>query len=270
MLDMGFIPDIEHICTKLPTSRQTMLFSATYPSDIKSLAAYALRPSPAFVDTVGESAAQTAEKVDQSFRVTAMEAQAAALWHACRAHAAEEPNFKIIAFFVTARLTQLHSELFEALGAPVLEMHSRKSQPARTRAADAFRAGERQSMFSSDVSARGVDYPDVTMVRGRGGVRGEARGEPFTPKPQNVTTPTSKPHHPTTSPLDQVIQVGLPSDKAQYIHRVGRTARAGKRGRGLLLLTQEESWFMRSLGGVPITEEAGVDLGQQTAEVAVE
>ena len=69
-----------------------------------------------------------------------------------------------MAFFVTARLTALYSDLFTAMGQPVVEMHSRKSQSARTKAADQFRAGTRCIMFSSDVSARGVDYPDVTLV----------------------------------------------------------------------------------------------------------
>jgi ATP-dependent RNA helicase MSS116 len=70
----------------------------------------------------------------------------------------------------------------------VLEIHSRLSQSKRTKVSDQFRDGDNLVMFSSDVSARGLDYPDVTSV----------------------------------------IQVGMPSDRAQYIHRLGRTARAGK------------------------------------------
>lgn len=72
---------------------------------------------------------------------------------------------QIIAFFVTARVTQFYCELFQAMGIPVLEMHSRKSQAQRTKAADQFRASKGACiMFSSDVSARGVDYPDVSLV----------------------------------------------------------------------------------------------------------
>lgn len=184
LLDMGFRPAIDALLAALPpkATRQTMLFSATYPSNIQSLAAYALRPAPAFVDTVGETETQTAERVDQSFLITPMEQTAAALWSAIRAHAAAEPDYKVMAFFVTARLTQFYSELFQAMGAPVLEMHSRKSQPARTKAAAAFRASSRQVMFSSDVSARGVDYPDVTLVvqvRERKRDRKEERGGVF-------------------------------------------------------------------------------------------
>ncbi len=113
---------------------------------------------------MGEEETHAAETVEQQYMLAPMEGQPAALLAAIRAHCAEEPDFKIMAFFVTARVTQFYCELFQALGVPVLEMHSRKSQPARTRAADAFRAGQRCIMFSSDVSARGVDYPDVTLV----------------------------------------------------------------------------------------------------------
>jgi ATP-dependent RNA helicase MSS116 len=70
-----------------------------------------------------------------------------------------------MAFFVTARVTQFYCELFEAMGVEVLPMHSRKSQAQRTRTAEQFRNSKGGSiMFTSDVSARGVDYPDVTLV----------------------------------------------------------------------------------------------------------
>lgn len=65
----------------------------------------------------------------------------------------------------TARLAGLYAELVSAIGGyTVLEMHSRKSQPHRTRVAEQFREGSDIVMFSSDVSARGMDYPDVTAV----------------------------------------------------------------------------------------------------------
>jgi ATP-dependent RNA helicase MSS116, mitochondrial len=69
-----------------------------------------------------------------------------------------------MAFFPTARMTQYFSELMLSAGMEVMEIHSRKSQPARTRISEEFRAAKRAILFSSDVSARGVDYPDVTLV----------------------------------------------------------------------------------------------------------
>ena len=79
-------------------------------------------------------------------------------------HRASMPDTKIIAFFTTARLTQYAAELMNAAGVPTLEIHSRKSQPQRDKASAAFRAATEAVLFSSDVSARGVDYPDVTFV----------------------------------------------------------------------------------------------------------
>ena len=93
-----------------------------------------------------------------------MASQHATLLAVIREHMAAEREFKVMCFFTTARITQFYCALFNALGVPVLEMHSRKSQAQRTRAADQFRASKRCIMFSSDVSARGVDYPDVSLV----------------------------------------------------------------------------------------------------------
>jgi ATP-dependent RNA helicase MSS116 len=143
-----------------------------------------------------------------------METQFIELYRAL-SEATAEPGYKVIVFFVTARLTQLFSEIFNAAGFKVLEMHSRKSQAHRTRMAEVFRNETNQIMFSSDVSARGMDYPDVTTS----------------------------------------VQVGLPSDKAQYIHRLGRTGRVGKGGGGILLLCEFEKFFLdQQLSDQPVVK----------------
>jgi ATP-dependent RNA helicase MSS116 len=98
------------------------------------------------------------------------------------------------------------------MGMPVHEIHSRKSQTARERVSKQFKNETNTVMFSSDVSARGMDYPDVT----------------------------------------QVIQVGAPMSKEQYIHRLGRTARAGKSGECMLLLTPHEDSFLRTIRDLPV------------------
>ena len=103
-------------------------------------------------------------QVEQQYLITNMTAQHAVLLAVIQEHMRADQEFKVMCFFTTARITQFYCALFNALGVPVLEMHSRKSQAQRTRAADQFRAAKRVIMFSSDVSARGVDYPDVSMV----------------------------------------------------------------------------------------------------------
>merc|ERR1712060_629870 len=86
------------------------------------------------------------------------------------------------------------------------------SQSKRTRISEEFRTAQQGILFSSDVSARGMDYPDVTFV----------------------------------------FQVGAPSDRAQYLHRLGRTARAGKEGSGLLLLCSFEQSFLQLVKALPL------------------
>jgi ATP-dependent RNA helicase MSS116 len=132
-----------------------------------------------------------------------------------------------VVFFPTARATAFYAALFKRLalpnphappGAPplrleVVEMHSRVSQAQRGAAAERFRGGSGGLvMFSSDVSARGMDYPGVT----------------------------------------EVLQVGL-TDRESYIHRLGRTARAGREGAGLLLLSDYEARaLLPELADLPI------------------
>jgi ATP-dependent RNA helicase MSS116 len=130
-----------------------------------------------------------------------------------------------LAFFPTARLVGYFAELVNdgirkrnAKSFPeIVEIHSRKSQANRNKASDKFRAAKFAILFTSDVSARGVDYPGVTTV----------------------------------------IQFGLPDSREQYIHRLGRTRRAGKAGKGWLVLADYERTFLRELKGGP---SGGVDV----------
>ncbi|CAN0122636.1 unnamed protein product [Ectocarpus sp. 13 AM-2016] len=163
LLEMGFRPAIENILRNLQASkasRQTLMFSATMPGDVQAIASIAMKPSYEVVDCVGEEE-NTHQHVPQKFAVVPMAEQIPRLL-ATILKAKEDPDHKIIVFFVAARI--LHAELFTQMGVDVLETHSRKSQAARTRVAEAFRNGKGQIMFTSDVSARGMDYPDVSLV----------------------------------------------------------------------------------------------------------
>ena len=214
LLDMGFRPDIERILALLAKSkaaRQTLLFSATVPKTVIEIAKLSLHPGYSFVDTVGEEEEQTHKHVKQECVVVPNECQianiAAVLDRECA-----KPGFKIIVFFTTARVTGFMAELFVSMGLPVLEIHSRLSQSARTKTSDKFKNADSAILFSSDVSARGMDYPDVTFV----------------------------------------LQVGL-TEREQYIHRLGRTARAGKSGSGMIMLAPYEERIMRrDLSDMPL------------------
>lgn len=207
LLDMGFRPEIEKILRLLPkTERQTSLFSATMPKDLKDIVRLALNKQYKHIDCVGEEV-DTHRHVQQSYSVHPFNEQYAELLLVLEKSKQDNPDYKIIVFFATARQTQIAAEVFNKIGVKVFEIHSRKSQSQRTKISAQFRDSKKSILFTSDVTARGLDYPDVSMV----------------------------------------VQVGLPADKAQYTHRLGRTARAGKGGCGVLLLAEFEKAFLREL-----------------------
>ncbi|KAF9436653.1 hypothetical protein BGZ76_003337 [Entomortierella beljakovae] len=213
LLDMGFKDSIESIVEALPKERQTLFFSATVSPQIKSIARTSLKPDFTFIDTVDPNEANTNLQVNQSYAVTPYEHQLHLLDRIIEDHKKSNPNGKIMVFLPTTRGTQLYAAIYEEMSHHRLfSLHSKKSQEQRTRTADRFRKSRGSILFTSDVSARGVDYPDVSLV----------------------------------------IQVGIPSSKEQYIHRVGRTGRAGKTGEGVLMLTPMEKSFLNELSDLPL------------------
>lgn len=213
LLDMGFRPEIMRIIGYLPKQRQTLLFSATLPASTEELKRVALREDYEFVDTIDENDQQTNVQTVQEYAVCASEDVIPVVETILSNHM-KQSSYKVMVFFPTARAAQFMAQLFVAAGFPnVLEIHSRKSQGHRTKTAEAFRTGKKVVLFSSDVSARGVDYPDVSLV----------------------------------------LQVGL-TDRDQYIHRLGRTARAGMQGRGVLVLADFEKPLLKELSDLPLSE----------------
>jgi ATP-dependent RNA helicase MSS116 len=217
LLDMGFKPSIDRILAALPnkSARQTLLFSATIPKGVLDIAANAMRPGYATINTTGtdDDSGQTHLHVHQELVTVPFEDLIPAIGAVLDQQMKKFPNdFKIIVFFTTARMTGFMAQIFGDAGIDVLEIHSRKSQGHRTSTSERFKNGKRMVLFSSDVTARGMDYPDVTFV----------------------------------------LQVGL-TDKEQYIHRLGRTARAGKEGCGMIMLYPfEESNMLHELRDLPI------------------
>eukprot|EP00475_Leptophrys_vorax_P023608 TRINITY_DN3231_c0_g1_i1.p1 TRINITY_DN3231_c0_g1~~TRINITY_DN3231_c0_g1_i1.p1 ORF type:complete len:525 (-),score=160.88 TRINITY_DN3231_c0_g1_i1:95-1435(-) len=210
LLDMGFQLDIMRIMGHLPKERQTVLYSATLPQKVLDFARGILRPNNVLVDSVGKVVDQTHQHVEQSMVVTDMTQQYQALEKVIHNHLTEEKEAKILVFLPTARETGLVAGLFQEY--KPLQMHSKLSQSARDRTAREFRMPGSHLMFSSDVSARGMDYPNITMI----------------------------------------VQVGHVL-RDQYVQRLGRTARAGKSGKGVLILADyEEKTVMKELNGISI------------------
>ncbi|XP_050280305.1 DEAD-box ATP-dependent RNA helicase 31-like [Quercus robur] len=214
LLDMGFRKDIEKIIAAVPKHRQTLLFSATVPEEVRQISHIALKRDHEFINTVQEGTEETHSQVRQMHLVAPLDKHFSLLYVLLKDHIADDVDYKVLVFCTTAMVTRLVADLLGELNLNVREIHSRKPQSYRTRISDEFRKSKGLILVTSDVSARGVDYPDVTLV----------------------------------------IQVGLPSDREQYIHRLGRTGRKGKEGQGILLLAPWEEFFLSTIKDLPISK----------------
>ncbi|XP_076957436.1 DEAD-box ATP-dependent RNA helicase 31-like [Bidens hawaiensis] len=214
LLDMGFRKDIETIISAVPKQRQTLLFSATVPPEVRQICHIALKRDHEYINTVEEGSEETHTQVQQKHMIAPLDNQFSLVYTLLKDHIANDADYKVLVFCTTAMVTKLVAGLLGQMKLNVREIHSRKSQSYRTQVSDEFRKSKGLILVTSDVSARGVDYPDVTLV----------------------------------------IQIGLPSDKAQYIHRLGRTGRKGKEGEGILLLAPWEEFFLSTLSDLPISK----------------
>ena len=245
LLDQGFEPEIQAIQEYLPdrreVDRQTLLFSATVPREVMDIVRRTMKRDFKFVRTVQEGEQQTHEKVTQKLvNVGGFENLMPALVELCKREMVADPDrpFKAIVYFSATAEVALACSMLHNLRDPgqsifhqhplhplrIIEMHSKLSQEGRTRAADSFRRAKSAIMISSDVTARGMDFPNVTHV----------------------------------------IQIGLPPNEEQYVHRIGRTARGDKTGEGWLLITNVETREVRKkLRTMPLI----VDNTLETAKV---
>lgn len=216
LLDMGFRDDISRILQSLPhRGRQTLLFSATIPSGVKTILRQNLSPDFTTVDCVQDHdpASHTNEKVVQNCVLLGNDDTVRGTVDLIMGLIRESNENKIIVFFPTSQMVIFFSKLFRNhLHQNVLEIHAKKSQDQRTSASNKYRKMKGGVMFTSDVSARGVDYPGVTHV----------------------------------------VQFGMADSRETYIHRLGRTGRANNKGTGILILSPMEKPFLQTLSGLDI------------------
>ena len=256
LLDQGFAPEIESIQSHLPNrrtvDRQTLLFSATVPEEVMDIVRRTTKPGCKFVRTVQPGELETHEKVPQKIvEVAGYENLLPAVVELSKRELARTEGlpFKALVYFnATAEVTmaaeslknmrdsrtsgvKLQSPLYPAR---VVEIHGKLTQYQRTEAADAFRRAKHAIMLSSDVTARGMDFPNVTHV----------------------------------------IQIGLPQSRDTYIHRLGRTARGDKGGEGWIFLTKaEHREVYHRIANMPLVpdtslETAKVDMTQDATLTA--
>ena len=205
MLDMGFIHAIKRILKMLPAQRQNLMFSATYSDDIRELAARMLR-DPVSVEVAPRNT--TAERVEQvAFRV-AKEDKRHLLVHLFDAGASGEGSWhQALVFTRTKHGANRLAQQLEGAGIRAAAIHGNKSQAARVRALEDFKAGRIAALVATEVASRGLDIKE----------------------------------------LPQVVNYELPNVPEDYVHRIGRTARAGSTGRAVSLVAPDEAGLLRDI-----------------------
>jgi superfamily II DNA/RNA helicase len=201
MLDLGFLPDIERILRQIPDDRQSMLFSATMPDPIITLARTFMN-QPTHIRAEAPHSSAVHDLTEQ---------------FAYRAHALDKVELlsrvlqargrgATMIFTRTKRTAQKVSDELAERGFKVGAVHGDLGQPAREKSLKAFRTGEIDVLVATDVAARGIDIDDVTHV----------------------------------------INYQSPDDDKTYVHRIGRTGRAGRTGIAVTLVDWDElaRWTM--------------------------
>ena len=200
MLDMGFIDDIEWILQRVPKQRQTMLFSATLPDQIRELALrYMTSPKEVMIS-------QESLTVDQAQQSYINVGRKNKLWALCRIMDIEKPQLAMV-FCSTKRMVDNLAHKLRAYGYSAEGIHGDMSQAARDRVMQKFRSGKLRVLIATDVAARGLDIEDVTHV----------------------------------------VNYDVPENPEDYVHRIGRTARAGKSGKAITFISKEEQHLVKAI-----------------------
>ncbi|MEK6243339.1 MAG: DEAD/DEAH box helicase [Pseudomonadota bacterium] len=200
MLDMGFIHDIRRIIGLLPAKRHNLMFSATFPEEIRKLAATFMR-DPALVEvarrnTPAELVAQVQHPVDQARKRDLL------------AHLVKTNDWRqVLVFTKTKRGANRLAEQLERSGIDADAIHGNKSQPQRTKVLKRFKDNELQVLVATDIAARGLDIEEL-------------------------------PH---------VVNFDMPHVPEDYVHRIGRTGRAGSSGEAVSLVSFDDRPLMSAI-----------------------
>lgn len=200
MLDMGFIQDIRKIIAALPARRQTMLFSATMPPEIRKLSGAILR-DPATVQVQQVSA--VADGIDQSVYFVDRSSKPAMLAHLVN----DLPMPRALVFTRTKHGADRLVRRLHTSGIRSEAIHGNKSQNARQRALQNFRTGKSSLLIATDVASRGIDVDGITHV----------------------------------------VNYDLTDEPETYVHRIGRTARAGASGTAISFCDSDEMANLRAI-----------------------
>jgi len=202
MLDMGFIPDIERIFSLTPFTRQTLFFSATMAPEIERITNTFLS-APARIEVARQaSASETIEQGVVMFRASKREREGTEKRDLLRALIDREGDAcsNAIVFCNRKSDVDIVSKSLKKHGYDAAPIHGDLDQSQRTRTLDGFREGSLRFLIASDVAARGLDVPAVSHV----------------------------------------FNFDVPSHAEDYVHRIGRTGRAGRDGKALMICAPKD------------------------------
>lgn len=219
MLDMGFAPQLKEVREALSGEHQTLLFSATYPTDIQHLAReWMTNPERIKIDSVGlpaEKINQEVRKIDEGAKKTTVINEIGT-----------REGSMLIFTRTKIRADKLARSLVDE-GIPASQIHGGRSQAQRQRTLEGFRRGSFRVLVATDIAARGLDIPHI----------------------------------------EHVINYDLPFVAEDYLHRIGRTGRAGKSGNALCLIAPHERHLWRSIERL-MAEKEGRSSAEQAKEAA--
>ena len=224
MLDMGFIRDVKRIVKEVPKVRQSLLFSATMPQDITSLA-HEILHSPVRVEVT--RVGKTVDRTEQFVYYVDTKSKRAVL----SALLKDAAMSRVILFTRTKHGADRVARGLAVSGVGAYAIHGNKSQNARQAALESFRNGKARVLVATDIAARGIDIDDISHV----------------------------------------VNYDIPNIPESYVHRIGRTARAGNAGVAIALCAPEERAFLRDIERLtrkPLTPGAAiVGLAEVTANL---
>ena len=215
MLDLGFIEDIRDLMRKIPLKRQNLFFSATINKEIKKLA-YSIVKNPIRIQISPNNS--VAKSIDHGVAFIEMDDKRYFLGSFIQ----KNEEAKILIFVRTKVRAERVKLAMDRVNIESVTLHGDKSQDEREQAMKSFHTGTIKILITTDVSARGIDVPNV----------------------------------------DFVVNYDLPDSSETYIHRVGRTGRAGKRGTAISFCSTEEkhlydlieSDLMSEIANIPINK----------------
>jgi len=200
MLDLGFIKDINDLMRHLPKKRQTLFFSATINEKIKNLA-YSLVTNAIRIQISPKD--PVAKNIEHAVANVKMDDKRFFLEYLINDH----PEKKILVFVRTKVRAERVKNAMKRVDIKADTIHGDKLQKERENTMRSFREGELKILIATDVSARGIDIPDV----------------------------------------EYVVNYDLPESSEQYVHRVGRTGRANKKGQAVSFCSDEEKELLKEI-----------------------